>query len=336
MSGILHDFGPALVFANVLLERLGIPIPAMPTVIVAGAAAAEGRSSPAAVFAVAVLACLIGDGAWYVIGRRYGMRVLRLLCGISLSPDSCVRQTSSHFERWGVWTVLLGKFIPGVAGVAPPLAGVIRMHWPSFALLTLAGSALWAGVAVALGAIFARHVAELLATLQSWGGTAALAVGALLAAYIALKWWERQRFYKTVRMARITVQELRALMSAGQQPLVVDLRGPLERRSDGRAIPGTLAIDLAHIGTSAAQFTRDRDIIFYCNCPNEASAASAAKMLHDLGYRSARPLLGGLEAWIRAGYELEAVADRDPAIRTSRPPAPAASTSPTASQPPSE
>jgi membrane protein DedA with SNARE-associated domain/rhodanese-related sulfurtransferase len=336
VSGILHDFGPALVFANVLLERLGIPIPAMPTVIVAGAAAAEGRSSPAAVFAVAVLACLIGDGAWYVIGRRYGMRVLRLLCGISLSPDSCVRQTSSHFERWGVWTVLLGKFIPGVAGVAPPLAGVIRMHWPSFALLTLAGSALWAGVAVALGAIFARHVAELLATLQSWGGTAALAVGALLADYIALKWWERQRFYKTVRMARITVQELRALMSAGQQPLVVDLRGPLERRSDGRAIPGALAIDLAHIGSSAADFPRDRDIIFYCNCPNEASAASAAKMLHDLGYRRARPLLGGLEAWLRAGYEFEAVSDRDPAIPTSRPPAPAASTSPTASRPPSE
>src|ERR1051325_634188 len=119
---LLHDFGPGLIFVNVLLERLGVPIPAMPTMIVGGAAAAEGQHSFAAVFALAVLASLIGDGAWYVLGRRYGARVLRLLCRLSFSPDSCVRQTSTHFERWGGWTVLLGKFIPGVGSVAPPLA----------------------------------------------------------------------------------------------------------------------------------------------------------------------------------------------------------------------
>lgn len=290
-------------FVNVLLERLGVPIPAMPAMIVGGAAAAEGEYSLALIFSLAVVASLIGDAAWYALGRAYGMRVLRLLCSISVSADSCVRQTSSHFERWGDWTVFLGKFIPGAGSVAPPLAGVMRMDVWHFVVLTVAGSALWVGVSVALGVLFARQVTELLAKLEDWGGIALLVVGALVAAYIALKWWERQRFYKTVRMARITVEELRSLMQAQPAPLVVDLRGPAERLSDGRAIPGAHAISLAEIERRVADFPKDREIVFYCNCPNEASAATAAKALHDLGYVRVRPLLGGLDAWIEAGYD---------------------------------
>jgi len=291
------------VFVNVLLERLGVPIPAMPAMIVGGASAAEGQYSLALIFTLAVLASLIGDAAWYALGRAYGMRVLRLLCSISLSADSCVRQTSSHFERWGAWTVFLGKFIPGAGSVAPPLAGVMRMDVLRFAILTIAGSSLWVGISVALGVLFARQVTELLAKLQDWGGVALLVVAALVAAYIALKWWERRRFYKTVRMARITVEELRSLMQVQPTPLVVDLRGPAERLSDGRAIPGAHAISLAEIERHVADFPKDREIVFYCNCPNEASAATAAKALHDLGYTRVRPLLGGLDAWMDAGYD---------------------------------
>jgi len=291
------------VFVNVLLERLGVPIPAMPAMIVGGASAAEGQYSLALIFTLAVLASLIGDAAWYALGRAYGMRVLRLLCSISLSADSCVRQTSSHFERWGAWTVFLGKFIPGAGSVAPPLAGVMRMDVLRFAILTIAGSSLWVGISVALGVLFARQVTELLAKLEDWGGVALLVVAALVAAYIALKWWERRRFYKTVRMARITVEELRSLMQVQPTPLVVDLRGPAERLSDGRAIPGAHAISLAEIERHVADFPKDREIVFYCNCPNEASAATAAKALHDLGYTRVRPLLGGLDAWMDAGYD---------------------------------
>jgi membrane protein DedA with SNARE-associated domain/rhodanese-related sulfurtransferase len=291
------------VFVNVLLERLGVPIPAMPAMIVGGASAAEGQYSLALIFTLAVLASLIGDAAWYALGRAYGMRVLRLLCSISLSADSCVRQTSSHFERWGAWTVFLGKFIPGAGSVAPPLAGVMRMDVLRFAILTIAGSSLWVGISVALGVLFARQVTELLAKLEDWGGVALLVVAALVAAYIALKWWERRRFYKTVRLARITVEELRSLMQVQPTPLVVDLRGPAERLSDGRAIPGAHAISLAEIERHVADFPKDREIVFYCNCPNEASAATAAKALHDLGYTRVRPLLGGLDAWMDAGYD---------------------------------
>ena len=286
-----------------LLERLGVPIPAMPTMIVGGAAAAQGEYSLTLLFTLAVLASLIGDAAWYALGRVYGMRVLRLLCSISLSADSCVRQTSSHFERWGAWTVFLGKFIPGAGSVAPPLAGVMRMDVLRFCLLTITGSALWVGISLALGVLFARQVTELLAKLEAWGPVALLVVGALVAAYIALKWWERQRFYQTVRMARITVEELKSLMEAQPKPLVVDLRGAAERLGDGRAIPGAQAISLAEIERRMADFPKEREIVFYCSCPNEASAATAAKALHDLGYSRVRPLLGGLDAWIEAGYD---------------------------------
>ena len=305
-------------FVNVLLERLGVPIPAMPAMIVGGAAAAEGEYSLTLIFTLAVVASLIGDAAWYALGRAYGMRVLRLLCSISLSADSCVRQTSSHFERWGDWTVFLGKFIPGAGSVAPPLAGVMRMDLWRFVILTVAGSALWVGVSVALGVLFARQVTELLTKLEDWGGVALLIVGALVAAYIALKWWERQRFYKTVRMARITVEELRSLMQGQPTPLVVDLRGPAERLSDGRAIPGAQAISLAEIERRVADFPKDREIVFYCNCPNEASAATAAKALHDLGYARVRPLLGGLDAWVGAGYDTMNLASSGVARERSR------------------
>src|SRR5262249_43330488 len=135
LSGLLQNHAPALVFWNVLLEGIGLPIPAVPTMMVAGALRAESGQSLLSVSAAALLACLAADGALYLVGRRYGHRVMRWLCSISLSPDSCVRQTSIHFERWGGLTLVLGKFLPGIGTVAPPLAGVMRLDLPRYLLL---------------------------------------------------------------------------------------------------------------------------------------------------------------------------------------------------------
>src|SRR5713101_101726 len=104
MNRLITEYGLALVFANVLLEQLGLPIPAVPALVVAGALAAEGELSPLAAFGVAFVACMIGDAVWYLAGRRYGRRVMKFLCRVSLSPDSCVRQTEFRFERWGKLT----------------------------------------------------------------------------------------------------------------------------------------------------------------------------------------------------------------------------------------
>ena len=305
MNGLIARYGLALVFANVLLEQIGLPIPAIPTLIVAGALAAEGQFSAFAIFGAAFVACMLGDLLWYAAGRRYGRRVMKLLCRMSLSPDSCVRQTEVRFERWGGITLVLSKFIPGLATIAPPLAGAMRLGWGSFFLLNAFGVVIWAGASIGTGMLFHSEVNELLLRVESFGALAAGAIAVLLAAYVAFKWWERRRFYKMLRIARIGVEELRDLIDGGKRPVVVDVRSPGSRELDPRFIPGALAMDAADVDKRLAELPADRDIIFYCTCPNEASAAQVAKKLIGLGYTRVRPLHGGLDAWLEAGYAVE-------------------------------
>jgi len=305
MNRLVAEYGLALVFANVLLEQLGLPIPAVPTLVVAGALAAEGELSPLAVFGLAFVACMIGDAVWFLAGRRYGRRVMAFLCRVSLSPDSCVRQTEFRFERWGRLALVLSKFIPGLSTIAPPLAGAMRLGWPSFLLLNSLGVVIWAGVAIGAGMAFHTEINEFIVGLEGLGTLAAEAVGVLLGGYIALKWWERRRFYRALRIARIGVADLRVLMNGGRRPVVVDVRSPGARDLDPRFIPGALAMGAAEVDGRLGELPADREIVFYCTCPNEASAAQVAKKLIGLGYTKVRPLHGGLDAWIAAGYEVE-------------------------------
>ncbi|TMH69617.1 MAG: sulfurtransferase, partial [Betaproteobacteria bacterium] len=244
---LIAQYGLLLVFINVLVEQVGLPVPAVPTLIVAGALAAAGELSAAAVFGVAVLACFIGDGLWFAGGRIYGRRVMRLLCRVSLSPDSCVRQSEYHFERWGKAALVVSKFVPGLSTVTPPLAGAMRMGWPSFVLLNGIGIVLWAGVPIGAGMLFHDQIGRVIARLEGYGTVAIILVGALLAAYVAFKWWERRRFYRALRLARITVEELRSLIERGKQPIVVDVRSEVARKADARFIPGALVMDSAQI-----------------------------------------------------------------------------------------
>ena len=303
LFSLIERHGLALVFANVLLEQVGLPIPAVPTLIVCGALAAQGKISAAAVLGLAYLACLIGDSLWFISGRLYGRRVLRFLCGISLSPDSCVRQTQTRFERWGSVALVAAKFIPGLSTVAPPLAGAMRYGWVRFTLLNSLGILIWAGLAIGVGLLFQAQVSALLAWLEDLGRAAVVLVLAVLCAYVAFKWWERRRLYKTLRVARITVEELRRLMAQAPKPVIVDLRVQLPG-DERRSIPGAIAMNLATVREGRGGLPLDNDVVFFCDCPNEASAASAAKGLMDLGYTRVHPLLGGLDAWIAAGYEL--------------------------------
>lgn len=302
---LIARYGVLIVFLNVLVEQVGLPVPAVPTLIVAGALAATGQLSAPLVFGVAVLACYIGDGLWFGGGRLYGRRVLRLLCRISLSPDSCVRQSEYHFERWGGAVLIVAKFVPGLSTVAPPLAGAMRMGWPSFIVLNGIGIALWAALPIVAGLLFYRQVDRIIGALESYGPLALALVAALLVAYIAFKWRERRRFYRTLRLARISVEELRRLIDGGRQPIVVDVRSPVARKTDARFIPGALVMDAAVPDAGLRELPSDRDVIFYCSCPNEASAAQVAKKLIELGYQRVRPLQGGLDAWLAAGHPVE-------------------------------
>ena len=260
----LARYGLPLVFANVLLEQLGLPVPAIPTLVAAGALSAGGRLSTAALLALAIGASLIADSLWYLLGRRYGYRILKTVCGISLSPDSCVRQTEALFERQGVVSLLYAKFIPGFSTVAPPLAGALRVAFLRFAFFDAGGAALWAGSGIAVGIVFHRAIDTVAEFLEGLGFWSLAIAGALLAAFIAWKWWQRRRFYRFLRMARITPEQLRALIDEGKAPVIVDVRNRTAVQRDPRRIPGAVRLPIEEIDTSIGQLPVDREIVLYC------------------------------------------------------------------------
>ena len=287
---------------NVLLNQIGLPLPAVPTLIVAGAIAAGGQLHLAAVFFGAIAACLIADCGWYLVGQVYGIRVLRTLCRISLEPDSCVNQTQLRFERWGVNSLVIAKFVPGLSTIAPPMAGAMRIGWLRFICLSWLAAMLWVGAALLAGMLFQTQIERLLIRVDKVGSMAFGGALILLGAYIGYKWWERRRFYTMLRMARISVAELHELIQDGTQPLIIDVRSPSARALEPRWIPGALHISLPDVDAHLNGLPRDRDIILYCTCPSEASAARVAKILMNHGFKRVRPLHGGLDAWLAAGH----------------------------------
>ncbi|MCU6435758.1 DedA family protein/thiosulfate sulfurtransferase GlpE [Undibacterium sp. Jales W-56] len=301
---LAHQYGLIIVFSNVLLMQLGLPIPTVPTLIVSGTLAADGHVSLAALLAVTVLASLIGDTVWYLIGQRHGLRVMTFLCRLSLSPDSCVRQTETRFERWGLTTLLVAKFIPGLSLIVAPMAGALRLPRTAFLLFDTAGIFLWASLAIGFGWLFHPDIELISRKLMAMGNGALVIIGAALMIYIGYKWWQRRRFQKILAIARISVNELVDLMDSGNAPVIVDIRSPSVRSLDARHIPGAKMISLNEWQALIPHVQPDSDIVVYCNCPNEASAAQMAKLLMGRGYKRARPLLGGLDAWVEAGHEI--------------------------------
>jgi membrane protein DedA with SNARE-associated domain/rhodanese-related sulfurtransferase len=305
LVSLLSQYGLALVFVNVLVEQIGLPVPAIPTLVVAGALASQGKLSVPLVLIVGLAGSLVADVAWYLAGRRFGNGVMKLLCKISLTPDSCVSETQSRFERWGVRALVIAKFVPGLATIAPPLAGATHIRWLPFLFFNTLGALLWVGAGVGAGMLLGPQMEPLLAQLDRFGSTALVAIAILLAAYIAYKWWERRRFFRKLRMARISVDELYRLIDQDMKPVIVDVRSPTGVSMDPRRIPGALHVPVREVDRHVKHLPRDREIILYCNCPNEASAAQVAKLLMNSGFSKVRPLHGGLDAWIAAGYPVD-------------------------------
>lgn len=301
---LLAQYGLLLVFLNVLIEQFGVPVPAVPTLVLAGASAANGHLPLAGVIAVAVAACLISDSSWYLIGRRLGTRVMRTLCKVALTPDSCVKQSELRFQRWRGRILLIAKFVPGLATLAAPLVGALGLRALPFLLLDLTGSLLWAGLACTLGFAFAPQIDLLLHALEQAGTLTLEVIGLLLALYVGAKWIQRRRMLAQLRMARISAQELYEAMASSQPPVVIDIRTALARQHDDRMIPGALASELNDVDKLVRELKLplEQSLVLYCMCPNEVSAVAAARRLHALGYRHIRPLAGGLDAWGDAGY----------------------------------
>jgi membrane protein DedA with SNARE-associated domain/rhodanese-related sulfurtransferase len=301
---LLQQYGLGLVFLNVLALQAGLPLPAYPTLIVAGALAAAGGTPVYQLVGVGVAGALIADTGWYTAGRKFGMRILSTLCRVSLSQDTCVRQTESIFQRFGPSSMLFAKFVPGFASVATAMAGAIRLNYLKFVVFDAVGAALWVGVGVGLGYLFRDAIGELMAKLASLGQYGVMLVVAGFALWILVKWYRRYVFAKQLRMDRVTVDELRNLIDEKKVQALVDVRSALTQAATGR-IPGALAIDMKKIDEGFKGVPVDGEVILYCACPNEATAVKVAQRLRKVGFKRIRPLLGGIDAWIEAGHEVE-------------------------------
>jgi len=305
---LIEEYGLAIVFLNVLVEQAGAPIPPYPILVITGALLDTSGYSAFALLGVAVFGALLADLGWYLAGRRYGRKMLTTLCRISLSPDSCVRQTESIYLRWGPPSLMVAKFIPGFASIASVLAGAVGTPKRSFLLFDSIGAAIWAGSAIYLGSLFSTAVDELLDVLINLGLLGVLLLGIALALFVANKWWQRKRFIKSLSMERISVSELHDMLESGNHPIIVDVRSPLAQ-GQGR-IPGAIFLTAGDIARSEVPAS---EVIVYCDCPNDASAAVVAKQLMQKGYGRVRPLAGGIAAWVDAGHSIEG--DTEPPLQ---------------------
>jgi membrane protein DedA with SNARE-associated domain/rhodanese-related sulfurtransferase len=272
-----------------------------------GALSRSGEVSFAAVVATASAAALIADLIWYELGHLHGRSVLRLLCRISLEPDSCVRRTEDAFERLELWVLIPAKFVPGFNAAAVPFAGMMKTPLFRFLAFDIPAITLWSGSYTLLGYVFSSEIERLLMYLGRLGTSLFVFVGAVVAVYIVYKIRQRKKFLKALSVMRITPEELKARMDARHDILVFDMRNRLDRNMDPVRIPGAFHILPEHIEFHPDDLDFSRDIVIYCNCPNEATSARVAIQLQRKGLTKARPLQGGLEAWRARNFPVESL-----------------------------
>ena len=261
-ADFLIRHGYAVLFGWVLLEQMGLPIPAAPLLIAAGALARAGKMNLTFALALALIAVILADLFWYSLGRYRGGRILKLLCRISLEPDSCVRRTENLFVRHGVHSLLVAKFVPGLNTAAPSLAGIFRMPVRRFMIFDFLGALLWVVSVTSLGLIFSDQLEQIA---LRWSGWLVAVLAGSLAAYVLWKFIQRRRFIRRLRIARITPKELMDKLRAGETISIVDLRQPMDIEAFPQMIPGALRIAMEEIEERHAEIPRDRDVVLYCS-----------------------------------------------------------------------
>jgi len=261
-ADFLIRHGYAVLFGWVLLEQMGLPIPAAPLLIAAGALARAGKMNLTFALALALIAVILADLFWYSLGRYRGGRILKLLCRISLEPDSCVRRTENLFVRHGVHSLLVAKFVPGLNTAAPSLAGIFRMPVRRFMIFDFLGALLWVVSVTSLGLIFSDQLKQIA---LRWSGWLVAVLAGSLAAYVLGKFIQRRRFIRRLRIARITPKELMDKLRAGETISIVDLRQPMDIEAFPQMIPGALRIAMEEIEERHAEIPRDRDVVLYCS-----------------------------------------------------------------------
>jgi membrane protein DedA with SNARE-associated domain/rhodanese-related sulfurtransferase len=296
VTEMLGHWGIAFIFVTILLDLGGLPLPAAPWLILAGALSVDGPMRSDLLLAAAVGAALIADHVWFFVGRRHGRKLLETVCRVSLSPDICVSRTDELLGRYGPALLLFAKYIPGVSAVSIPTMAAIGVRYRTFLAFDVAGCLIWAGGYIGAGAIFNRQVDRILDGLGWIGGGALAAIAMLIAGYVGLKLLHRRRLVRLHRLVRITPREVREWIDAGNDFVILDARSRIARSSDPRMLPHSVVLDDPRTIESLPPELRARTVVTFCTCPNEASAAFVADLLMRAGYANVRVLTGGEDA----------------------------------------
>jgi membrane protein DedA with SNARE-associated domain/rhodanese-related sulfurtransferase len=302
----------SVMFAWVLVEQAGVPIPSVPLMLAAGTMSSAHKVHVALLIPLILLACLIADSTWWWLGRRFGSRVLDLLCRMSLDASTCVNRAQGSIARRGGVTLLFAKFVPGVSTIAAPIAGQSGMTYLDFAVYDTVGTLLWCIAWLFAGRFFgdlARRSSHFFATLTHF---AVALVVLMIVGIIVYRYVQRRRFMAELRGLRLEPEQLLAMIDEAQRegqptPFIIDLRHPLDVLTDPEVVPGALRIGPDELKLHREEIPLDREIVLYCTCPSEETSAKVAMELRRLGVNRVRPLRGGLQGWKDAGYPLEAV-----------------------------
>ena len=298
----------AVLFLWVLIEQLGMPVPSVPLLLAAGTLSATHRISAATALAAVVAACLVSDSTWYLLGRRFGSRVIRLLCRLSLEASTCVARTEGYFVRRGAFTLLFAKFIPGLSTVSAPIAGQTGMPYIRFLGYDLSGTLFWSLSFLLAGRFFGDIAKRSQAFFAVLSHFAAAVFILMVIGFFLYRVIKQRRFLAQVRELRVGPEEVKAMIDGAESeaawPFIVDLRHPLDYLPDPRVLPGAVRIGPTELAARADSIPRDRDVILYCTCPSEETSAKLAMQLHRLGITRVRPLRGGFDGWKAAGFPL--------------------------------
>lgn len=256
--------GYTLLFAWVFVEQIGLPIPTVPMLLASGALAGTGRLSLTTAMVVAIGAAMLSDSLWYQLGRRRGVRVLQMLCRISLEPDSCVRRAENLYGKHGASSLLLAKFVPGLNTASPPLAGIFRMRLERFLFFDALGIILWVGAYVGLGYAFSDQLERVADRALALGAGLVALLLAAFGGFLVWKCVKRQRFLRELRVARITPDELKQMLDAGEDTVIVDLRHALDFEADPEMIPGAVRIKAEDLEQMNQHVPPNREVVLYC------------------------------------------------------------------------
>jgi membrane protein DedA with SNARE-associated domain len=258
------QYGYLLVFVWVLAEQAGLPMPVAPLLLTCGALAGQQHMSLWLTVLAAALGSIVSDTAWFYVGKRRGVSVLRLLCKIALEPDTCVRQTEAKFARFGPRTLLFAKFVPGLNTAAAPLSAVVQTPYSRFVPYAFTGAALWAATFTLVGYFFSKQIGRITNGLQLLGWWAFLLFIGAFIAYIGYRYYDRVRFLNQVKGDRITPEELKVKLELSEPVMIIDLRHPLDLLPDPHTLPHALRISPEELEQRNGEIARDRQIVLFC------------------------------------------------------------------------